>query len=131
MFSRLLTIWLLCTGVFLSVSCGSSNPILNYQEVPTAGNSGTANLNNVQRAILTACARNGWQPKVAGNGHIAATKYLSGRIAVVDIHFSAETYSIAYRDSSNMGYDGTSINPLYNDWVESLNQEIRTKLSRT
>lgn len=130
MFSRFFTIIVLCGSTIITVGCGSSNPVLTIQSTPVVTKSGNATLENVQRTIISACARRGWQPKVAGNGHIIATLQQTGHIVTVDITFTAQSYSISYNDSSNMNYDGTKINPLYNDWVKALDKEIRAKLSR-
>jgi hypothetical protein len=49
-------------------------------------------------------------------------------MAVVDVNYTPQTYSITYKDSSNLGYDGQSIHKNYNGWVQNLDKAIRAQL---
>ena len=40
------------------------------------------------------------------------------------------TYSILYRDSNNLDYDGVNIHSNYNGWVQRLSAEINAQLSK-
>jgi hypothetical protein len=48
---------------------------------------------------------------------------------VVDIPYSAKSYSITYKSSSNLNYDGTTIHSNYNGWVQNLHKAINTQLN--
>jgi hypothetical protein len=47
----------------------------------------------------------------------------------VDIPYDRRTYSILYRDSVNMNYDGGNIHSNYTGWVQRLNAAINSRLS--
>ena len=42
--------------------------------------------------------------------------------------YDTKSYSIKYKDSSNLNYDGKSIHKNYNGWVENLDKAIRSNL---
>ena len=44
-----------------------------------------------------------------GPGHIEATLYIRSHIAVVDVHYTTRSYSIRYKDRTDLNYDGDSI----------------------
>ena len=45
--------------------------------------------------------------------------------------YSTKAYSIVYKDSQNLDYNGTTktIHRAYNGWVQNLDRGIRTQLS--
>ena len=45
-------------------------------------------------------------------------------MALVRIDHDTKTFSITYKDSRNLGYDGTLIRRNYNRWVRNLKQSI-------
>jgi hypothetical protein len=56
-------------------------------------------------------------------------------VAVVNVTYSAKSYSIRYADSTNLGYSAEGgagiIHPNYNKWVNSLRQAIEVALRST
>ena len=62
-------------------------------------------------------------------GNILATLNLRTHMAQVDVSFDTKAYSIQYKDSTNLNYNGTSIHSNYNGWVQNLDKSIRTQLS--
>ena len=69
--------------------------------------------------------------KFGVRGTLAAQKaYFSLRDhrAVVTVIYDTKSYSIKYKDSSNLNYDGKSIHKNYNGWVENLDKAIRSNL---
>ena len=48
--------------------------------------------------------------------------------ASVDIHYDSNSYSIRYKDSKVLMYDGTNIHRNYNKWVQLLDQQIKLNL---
>lgn len=53
-----------------------------------------------------------------------ATLKLRGHIAVMDIPYDEQRFSIRYVDSTNLNYDGTNIHPNFNFWVRNLELDI-------
>ena len=50
-------------------------------------------------------------------------------MAKVDINYNTKTYSITYKDSSDLDYDGTKIHKNYNGWIQNLDNAIKVQLS--
>lgn len=84
---------------------------------------------DVERAIRTAGASMGWQMVQRAPGHLEGTLILREHRAIVDIKYDTRYYSIKYKDSSGLSYDGTSIHTNYNGWVQNLERAIRAQVS--
>jgi hypothetical protein len=76
------------------------------------------------RQIERAAGGLGWQTEVVRPGVIRATLNLRAHVAVVEITYNQEVFSIIYVDSSNLDYDGSSIHKNYNGWVMNLERAI-------
>ena len=72
----------------------------------------------------------GWQMNAVRPGLIVATLRVREHMAKVEIPYDRHTYSIHYRDSENLDYDGANIHSNYNGWIQNLSREINTQLSR-
>ena len=66
--------------------------------------------------------------KENGPNALIGTINLRTHSATVDIPFNAKQYSILYKDSSNLNYDGTSIHKNYNGWIQNLQKAIDIQL---
>lgn len=86
-------------------------------------------MSDVEQTIRQAGASLGWQMVPRGPGNIEGTLILRDHRAVVDIRYDTRTYSIKYKDSSNLNYDGTNIHSNYNGWVQRLDNTIRARLT--
>ncbi len=98
----------------------------------------------VQKGIREAAAKLGWRVEPGEPGHIIATLQVRQHTAVVDIAYSQTSYSIVYKDSTNLDYgvQTTSgieqgkivtskrsvIHANYNKWVQQLNDAIFRRL---
>ena len=86
----------------------------------------------VGKVIKYAAGRRGWTIDEASPGHIVASILRRDWYrAVVDISYGANFFSITYRDSENLGYDGVRIHRNYNSWVIKLERTIHKELSRS
>ncbi len=83
---------------------------------------------DVGRAIVTAGQSLGWQMKEEGPGHILGTLYIRSHVAVVDVFYTTSDFSILYKDSTNLKYDGKNIHSNYNGWVQNLSNAIVTQV---
>jgi hypothetical protein len=92
----------------------------------TTGNYST---NDVRNAILQAGTAQGWQMQAVRPGLISGTLNIRNHMAQVDIPYDRSRYSILYRDSDNLKYDGSNIHSNYNGWVQNLRNAINTRLS--
>ena len=113
----------------LAISVGCMAPVYNVTDrpiVPSGGKPRT--LEEVRAAILEAGRARHWTMRAIEPGHIEATVRPSGRLAVVDIKYSPTSYSITYKKTEGVEYDGTKIYSRYNTWIENLRQEIDKRL---
>jgi hypothetical protein len=62
-------------------------------------------------------------------GTMEGVLVLRSHRAVVDITYDTAAYSIKYKDSSDLEYDGSSIHSNYNGWVQNLDKAIRAQLT--
>ena len=122
----------LLTGFVLVVAGGcKTGTILDIRDagVPTAVGHNVA-MDDVAQGILSAGSKLGWTMAVQTQGHIVGTLVIRRHTAVVDIFYSTSSYSILYKDSSNLKYDATrkSIHPNYTSWIRNLHTAIQKEL---
>ena len=96
-----------------------NSPITSTQQLSMA---------DVERAIIEGARVRGWQPGVVAPGHIEAVLYIRSHVAKVDILFDTKSYSITYKDSTNLDYKNGRIHRNYNKWVQNLNNDIQSKI---
>jgi hypothetical protein len=122
----------LLAGLSLAIAtgCRTSTPIYNVQDATIVTNSDKpASATDVKKAILRAGTSLGWNMKEEKPGHIIGTLHLRTHMAQIDIKYSPSSYSITYRDSQNLNYDGTNIHGNYNGWVQRLQQNIQSQMN--
>ncbi len=85
-------------------------------------------LHEVETAILKAARIRGWETQVVEPGHIVATLRVRESRVTTDIFFETDKYSILYRSSTNLEYDGTYIHRSYNRWIRNLSVDIHRTL---
>jgi hypothetical protein len=86
-------------------------------------------MGEVQTAILRAGTQLGWQMQAVSPGRISGQIALRTHTAVVDIEHDAKSYSIKYRDSTNLDARDGMIHRNYNGWIQNLEKAIRTQTS--
>jgi hypothetical protein len=125
---RLLTISLLVTLLLLT-GCKTAH-ILTVSNAPIPdAPSGSLTMTEVGNAIIKAGNGLGWEMHPKSTGRIIGTRYFRTHQAAVDIHYSRQNYTIQYRSSVNLKYDGTNIHKRYNEWVAELSQAIDATLA--
>ena len=120
-------ILLACLALVL-VGC-RSNPVYNVTDMSFTTTTGNYSTNDVRNAILQAGTAQGWQMQAVRPGLISGTLNIRNHMAQVDIPYDRSRYSILYRDSDNLKYDGSNIHSNYNGWVQNLRNAINTRLS--
>lgn len=115
--------------VLLAAGCRTPTPVYNVTDAQVVATKANPSLDEVGQAIQRAGVSLGWQMKLTKPGHILGTLNLRTHVAVVDVNYSTKSYSIKYKDSTELNYDGTNIHPNYNSWVQNLDQRIRAQLS--
>ena len=117
-------------AVIMLGGCATPTPVRNISAEPVVAHAGRAvSLDEVGKAILRAGGTLGWQMKLMEPGYIVGTLKLRSHVAVVDIRYTAKNYSITYKDSTNLNYDGTNIHNNYNGWISNLDRAIKTQLA--
>jgi hypothetical protein len=120
---------LVLAGIVIALLGGCrSAGIYNVSAVPVVSNK-SVSMEDVQKAIVRAGVGLGWQMKPVEPGLIVATLHLRTHMAMVDIKYDTKTYSITYKDSSGLDYDGHNIHKNYNGWVQNLDNGIRSQLT--
>lgn len=120
---------LLVFALVLLVMAGCRTaPVYNVQS-SDLGASPRASLAAVTQAIKRAGIGLGWQMSEDGPGRITGRLALRSHVAVVGITYDTRHFSISYRDSTNLKYDGSQIHNNYNEWVRNLEQAIRVEAS--
>ena len=117
---------ILVASALLIISGCRSNPILNIENSPIEI-AVKHSSKDIKKAIIRAGAGLGWNMKAEKYGHIVGTLYLRTHVAVVDIKYSNKNYSITYKSSENLNYDGTNIHKNYNGWITNLNRQIQAQ----
>ena len=119
---------LMLVVALLAVGC-TSQPVYNVVGAPiaTTGQK-AASMGDIQKAIVLAGAQLGWQITPVKPGLLTGRLALRTHLAVVDIDHDTKSYSIKYRDSSDLGAQDGQIHRNYNSWVQNLDKAIRIQL---
>jgi hypothetical protein len=117
---------LLVAGIALG-ACRSA-PIYNVSS-DTIATPQDASMEQVASAIKRAGAGLGWQMIDTGPGEIEGRLHLRSHVAIVSITFDTKQFSIFYKDSTNLDYDGARIHRNYNGWIQNLEQAILAQTS--
>ena len=117
---------LLVAGLALG-SCRSA-PVYNVSSA-TMATSPNATQEQVADVIKRTGISKGWQMIDKGPSEIEGRLNLRSHLAVVSITFDTKQFSIFYKDSSDLKYDGTTIHKNYNGWVQNLEQAILAQTS--
>lgn len=90
-----------------------------------------ATSDQVQKAIIEAGSSLGWIMRVAKPGEIVGTLNVRNHTAIVTIPFTTKSYSILYKDSTNLKYDAEkqTIHENYNGWIQRLDNTIRARIA--
>ena len=126
--SKSLGIAFLIMTTLMFAGC-TSKPIYNVSNEPITANNGTPTESQMIKAIIRAGSSLGWTMQKDSPGHIIGTLDIRDHIAIVDITYNSDTYSITYKDSNNLNYNGTKIHRNYNTWVNNLNNAIKVQMS--
>jgi hypothetical protein len=112
----------------LLVAC-TTQPVRNVDNAPINVSGSSYDLSDVTRAIKTAGTVLGWQMQEKTPGHVVGSLYLRTHVAIVDVTYTLDEFSINYKDSTNLNYDGSLIHKNYNGWIENLTNAINVQLS--
>lgn len=114
-------------GALLFVGCTSA-VVYNVEkdQIETS-----ASTDKIYKAIRRAGQSKGWQVSQVKPGLAQAKINLRNHMALVEIPYSSDDFSIVYKDSMNLNYDSEkgTIHKNYNGWVKNLENQIRFEIS--
>ena len=114
-------------ALFLFVGCRSA-AVYNVDNSSIEAKTSSA---KVYKLIQRAGYSLGWEVTKIDEGLAKATIHLREHVAVVEISYDSDSFSIKYKDSTNLNYnaqDGT-IHKNYNGWIRNLEKQINLELS--
>lgn len=141
--------FLACVLGAVAIGC-TSRSILNISSPVITGKKGPASEEEVLKAILVAGKVTNWSMEPQGRGLLVATRERGDHRASVNVGYSADRYSITFRETSMQprveggrlpGGAGTpggapagpppdpgTVHRTYNLWVQELDRQIRANL---
>lgn len=121
--------------LLLSVALvGCKRPaVIQEVEQPIVRYDNTAlSMEDVERAIMLGGVDQGWNIQRVSPGHLIGSINVRGKHeAVVDIRHDTSSYSVTYKDSTNLNYTPPNqIHNNYNRWVDYLVRSINSSMQR-
>ncbi|MDR2636009.1 MAG: hypothetical protein LBC08_04170 [Campylobacteraceae bacterium] len=117
-------------GLFYAGCSTIQQPLYNVEGAPAQSYDGKKlSQAQVEKAILQAGSQRGWLMKKVKDGVISGTLNARQHGATIEIKYSASSYSIVYKNSQNLNYDGVSIHKNYNSWIRNLDNSIQLYLN--
>ncbi|MFP3364833.1 hypothetical protein R0J93_14285 [Pseudoalteromonas sp. SIMBA_148] len=83
---------------------------------------------DVEKGILKACIQLGWKCTPLSEGKIKGVLDIRTHQLTVDIAYDKTAYSINYKDSINLNYNGKKIHRQYVNWVSNLIRHIDAEM---
>jgi hypothetical protein len=101
-----------------------TQPVYNVvnKEIRT-GSGRTLALEEVGDVLAGAARYKGWAVAKVEEGYLRAEIHVRKHFAAIDIRYTPATYSITYRDSEVLRYDGEKIHRNYNKWIKLIEKE--------
>lgn len=117
--------------LLISISgCSLTAPIANVQGEPLPPGASKLSLDEIARQIKLAGDSLRWQFDDAGPGKLRGTLHVRQHVAVVDVLYNQQSYSIMLASSVNLMQDSDgTIHRRYNDWIANLRNRIDSQLS--
>ena len=129
------TLALLAAAVLLAATlpahsaCMRCAPIQNVTDAAvTTGSGKPISAEEVRKSIVRAGVTLGWKMSADAPGKITGTLNVRKHTAVVEIPYSAKSYSIIYKSSENLDAADGQIHNNYNGWIKNLAKGIDAQL---
>lgn len=122
---------LVAAAALTLAACGGVQPIYEVSNSPIILPPGkSVSMNDVTAAVMRAGSKLGWQMQPEGPGRISGRIALRAHLAVIDVSHDTKSFSIKYRDSTNLNAKDGMIHKNYNGWVQNLEKGIRAELTQ-
>ena len=110
-------------------ACMRCAPIQNVTNAPvTTGSGKPISAEEVRKSIVRAGVTLGWKMNAETPGKVTGTLDVRKHTAVVEIPYSAKSYSINYKSSVNLDEADGQIHNNYNGWIKNLAKGIDAQL---
>ena len=117
-------------AIVIALAGCSTAPIMTVTDaVATSASGKPLSKEEVRSAILRAGSALGWQIKDESPNLLIGTIQLRKHLAVIEIPYSSNNYSIKYRSSTNLDESGGKIHKNYNGWIQNLTRGINAQLT--
>lgn len=116
------------TAAFLLTACATA-PLINV-ETSSLNIPGNVTMEQVEKAIYRGASLRNWSVRKLSPGQLEAKIQVRSHTAVVRILHDTKSFSITYKDSNNLDYDGSSIRRNYNRWILKLRNTIMRETSK-
>jgi hypothetical protein len=115
-------------AIAVASGCTRNQPIYNVENaaVPITGKQ--LSVDQVRTAIVRALVQKRWNVSDESEGRLEATIHVRSHMARINIDYSPTRYSITYKDSAVLNYDGATIHRNYNRWIMQLQDIINREL---
>lgn len=110
------------------VGCSQNEAIYTVEHASVSGPGGQLTDDQVHNAILTSLQTRDWVVQEEMPNKIIAKQTFRKHSATIQINYSQTGYSLLYRESENLGYDGSEIHRNYNKRIRQLEAEINRQL---
>lgn len=90
----------------------------------------SATMDQIAAAIRRAGVEHGWRMEEVSPGKMGAQIHIRNGVATVTIEYDKKAYSINYRSSRLLNYNGVRIHYRYNDEVKALRSAIDKEVAR-
>lgn len=117
-------------AVLLLAGFGGGAPIRNVVNAPIPPHP-AATMENLEKAMIRAGGTLGWKMTPKGPGKVEGILDIRKHQAIIDVTYDTKTYSITYRDSTNLDYrpEAKTIHSNYNGWIQNLDKAIRAQVT--
>ena len=121
---------LACLSSPAQAQFGRTQLIYDVTDAPITTMSGKMLTSDQVKSIITQTATaRGWRVRDQRPGHLVATITPRSHMAAVDIIYTNKIYSIRYKESDNLLYNGANIHRNYNKWVKLLERDINQRFA--
>lgn len=124
-------------GLFTVVAClllsgcfGRIQPIYSVVNNPIPSSAQFLSLREIGDVVERSAINRGWLVEEQYAGLYQLTQSKKTHKAVVEVSFDQSSYSIKYKDSVDLFYNGTNIHRNYNRWVKYLERDIQQNLQK-
>lgn len=116
--------------VLLSGCFGRIQPMYHVMDHPVPASAQNLSEAQLAQTIITAGQKRNWLMEKISTGEIRASQIRKNHVAVVNIIYNSQTFTLKYHSSENLLYSAPNIHRTYNFWLRNLEADIVSELNR-